>query len=258
MKNSFCVYIDESGDEGFKFLPNEQGSSRWLVLSALIFRKENDGEAVSTARKARELLNKEPKHPLHFRDLKHEQRVPLARLIGNTNARSVNVLIHKPSIPSPENFQQEKYSLYRYASRLLLERVSWFCRDHKKVGDGNGFAELIFSNRSAMSYEDLRSYLHKLKLEADKDVRIDWSAINPELVSAINHDQLAGLQLADAVATSIFYAVHKNQYGENEDRYLKLIGSKIYRHEKQIEGYGMKFWCDDKDEITRIIKAIQE
>lgn len=255
MTSSFCVYIDESGDEGFKFLPNEQGSSRWLVLSALIFRKENDLEAVATAKAARELLNKPAKHPLHFRELKHEQRVPLARLIGNTNARSVNVLIHKPSIPNPEVFQQEKYSLYRYASRLLLERVSWFCRDHRKAELGNGFAELIFSNRSAMSYEDLRSYLHKLKSDADKEVRVDWSVINPELVSAINHDQLAGLQLADAVATSVFYAVHKNQYGEHEDRYLKLISSKIYQRDGQLEGYGLKFWCDDKSEVTRVISA---
>lgn len=37
MTSSFRVYIDESGDEGFTFLPNEQGSSRWLVLSALVF-----------------------------------------------------------------------------------------------------------------------------------------------------------------------------------------------------------------------------
>ena len=31
--------IDESGDEGFTFLPNEQGSSRWLVFSALVIHK---------------------------------------------------------------------------------------------------------------------------------------------------------------------------------------------------------------------------
>jgi hypothetical protein len=36
MTTSFVAYIDESGDEGFKFLPNEQGSSRWFVLSALL------------------------------------------------------------------------------------------------------------------------------------------------------------------------------------------------------------------------------
>jgi hypothetical protein len=254
MSSSFRVYIDESGDEGFTFLPNEQGSSRWLVLSALVFRFEDDHLPVSLARQARELLKKPPKHPLHFRLLKHEQRVPLARMIGQAKARAVNVLIHKPSIPEPENFQQQKYSLYRYASRLLLERVSWLCRDHHKGGGGNGRAELIFSNRSAMSYDELRSYLHLLKLDAD--IRIDWSVIDPGLVKAVNHDQLAGLQLADALATSVFYAVHKNQYGEIEDRYLKLLAPIIYRHEKRADGYGMKFWCDEKAEIARVLAAL--
>lgn len=256
MTSSYRVYIDESGDEGFKFLPNEQGSSRWLVLSALVFRRENDLQTVGLAKQARELLKKPPKHPLHFRKLKHEQRVPLARLIGQAKARAVCVLVHKPSIPEPEIFQQQKYSLYRYACRLLLERVSWLCRDHHREGKGNGRAELIFSNRSAMSYDELRKYLHQLK--GDDTVRIVWNVVDPDLVRAINHDQLAGLQLADAVSTSVFYAVHKNQYNEVEESYLKLIAPIIYRHEGKIEGYGLKFWCEDKTEITRVLGTVKK
>lgn len=42
MTASFTVYIDESGDEGFVFHPDERGSSRWLVLSAAVFRKSNE------------------------------------------------------------------------------------------------------------------------------------------------------------------------------------------------------------------------
>lgn len=256
MSSGFRVYIDESGDEGFTFLPNEQGSSRWLVLSALVLRRENDLLAVELAKQARELLKKPPRHPLHFRELKHEQRVPFARMIGQAQARAVSVLIHKPSIPEPENFQQQKYSLYRYACRLLLERVSWLCRDHRRTGHGDGRADLIFSNRSAMSYDDLRTYLHQLKVDAGHDVRIDWNVIDPTLVRAVNHDQLAGLQLADALATSVFYAVHKNQYGEVEDRYLRLVAPIIYRREGKMEGYGMKFWCDDRNEIARVLEVI--
>lgn len=101
MPISYCVYIDESSDEGFTFLPNERGSSPWLVLSALVLRLENDMQTVATAREARALLNKPPKQPLHFCELKHEQRVPLARLVGQMQAKVVNVLIYKPSIPEP-------------------------------------------------------------------------------------------------------------------------------------------------------------
>jgi hypothetical protein len=258
MTASFVAYVDESGDEGFKFLPQEQGSSRWFVLSALVIRKENDLQVVQLARQARGLLKKDPKNPLHFRHLKHEQRVPLARLIGQAPVRTVSVLVHKPSIQEPEVFQQQAYALYRYATRLLVERVSWLCRDHR-TGQGDGTVEMVFSNRSAMSYDDLRGYLQNLKAgEVDKDVRVDWSVIDPQRIRAVNHEQLAGLQLADAVASGVFFAVHLNPYGEMEDRYLRLLARTIYRCDGRADGYGLKFWCEDKAEIARILQAAQE
>lgn len=259
MTVSFVAYVDESGDEGFKFLPQEQGSSRWFVLSALVIRKANDLQVVQLARQARELLRKDPKKPLHFRELKHEQRVPLARLIGQSPVRTVSVLVHKPSIREAEVFQQQAYALYRYATRLLVERVSWLCRDHRRAGEGNGAVDMVFSNRSAMSYDQLRQYLHKLKGgEAGSDVRVDWNVVDPLRIHAVNHEQLAGLQLADAVASGVFFAVHRNRYGEVEDRYLRLMARTIYRHRGQPEGYGLKFWCgEDRDEITRVLQAVE-
>ncbi len=259
MTASFVAYVDESGDEGFKFLPNEQGSSRWFVLSALVVRKENDLQVVQLARQAREILKKEPKKPLHFRELRHEQRVPLARLIGSAPVRTVNVLVHKPSIPEPEIFQHQAYALYRYATRLLVERVSWLCRDAKRTGRGTGAVEMVFSNRSAMSYDDLRGYLLKLRDDgAERDVRVDWGVIDPLKIRAINHDQLAGLQLADAVASGVFFSVHRNPYGEVEDRYLRLLAKTVYRNREKTEGYGLKFWCQDAAEIQRLVQAVDE
>jgi hypothetical protein len=229
-------------------------SSRWFVLSALVIRKENDLQLVQLARQARELLNKPPKHTLHFRDLRHEQRVPLARLLGAAPVRTVSVLIHKPSIAEPEVYQQQGHKLYRYASRLLLERVSWLCRDNRRTGVGDGRVELVFSNRSAMSYDDLRGYLGRLREDASART-VEWEVIDPALLKAVNHDQLAGLQLADAVASGVFYAVHRSVYGEVEDRYLRLLAPTIFRRERRLEGYGLKFWCADGDEVRRVLEA---
>jgi len=109
-----------------------------------------------------------------------------------------------------------------------------------------------------MSYEDLRHYLAQLRLDTDrKDIRIDWNVIDPAHVKAVNHDQLAGLQLADAVATSAYYAVTPNLYGDIEDRYLRLIAPTIYRHEQRVEGYGLKFWCDERAAIDRVLAALK-
>ncbi len=65
-----------------------------------------------------------------------------------------------------------------------------------------------------------------------------------------NHDQKAGLQIADAVASGIYFAVNLNPYGEAEDRYLKLLAPTRYRHKKTVMGYGLKFWPEDFDTLS--------
>ena len=246
----FKVYIDESGDEGFVFRPDGAGSSRWLVLSAIVIRKERDMALVRLLSDMRQMLGKPPKQQLHFSDLRHEQRVPYIRKLSVVPLRTVSVIIHKPSIRDPEKFQAEKFLLYRYATRLLLERVSWLCRDHADPAKGGASAEVIFSNRSIMSYEDLRDYLLLLKDQSDPmDVRIDWNAIDPQRVLAVNHDKLAGLQAADAVASSLFYAVQPNRFGEAEDKYASLLRPTYYRHKQTTIGYGLKFWPEDLQKL---------
>ena len=242
---SFRVYVDESGDEGFVFKPNGAGSSRWLVLSAVVTRRENDLLVVKLMDEIRGLLGRQPRKELHFVKLGHAQRVPYARAIGKAQLRTVSVLIHKPSIHDPETFQAQKHQLYRYACRLLLERVSWLCRDHRINGVGDGRAEIVFSNRGQMSYDDLRSYLCKLRDVGGGGVNIEWSVVDPVAIRSVQHSQLAGLQVADAVASSVFAAVNPNQFGDTEARYLLDLLPNCYRHEKKLLGYGLKFWPND-------------
>lgn len=249
---SFRAYIDESGDEGFQFRPDGSGSSRWFVISALVMRLKNDAQVVSCLKDTRKLLDKPPKHPLHFVDLKHEQRVPYARKVGELSARTVSVLIYKPSIQEPEKFQNTKYLLYRYATRLLLERVSWLCRDHRIEGEGDGSCDIIFSNRSNMSYEEIQDYLTHLMEQSGplpQEVQIDASVIRPKQIRAVEHSKLAGLQAADAVASSIHFAVKRNRYGESEPSYSRLLTKTFYRHRGSLDGYGIKLWPDSLTDV---------
>lgn len=248
MKSSFVAYVDESGDEGFVFNADGTGSSRWFVVSAAVIRQTNDLQMVSCLKEVRAVLNKEPKTPLHFVDLKHEQRVPYIRRVGELPIRTVNVLVYKPLISEPEKFQNMKYLLYRYATRLLLERVSWLCRDHRKPEEGDGFCEVIFSNRSNMSYDDIRDYLRLLLKQSEANpsqVQIDHTVIDPDRIRAVEHSKLAGLQVADAVASGFHFALKVNRYGETETGYLPHLKKTIYRHKAVPLGYGLKFWPED-------------
>ncbi|MBL9181275.1 MAG: DUF3800 domain-containing protein [Verrucomicrobiaceae bacterium] len=248
MKPSFITYIDESGDEGFVFNPDGTGSSRWFVLSAAVIRQSNDLQMVSCLAEVRQVLKKAPLAPLHFVDLRHEQRVPYIRRVGGLPMRTVSVLVYKPAITEPEKFQNTKYLLYRYATRMLLERVSWLCRDQRREGEGDGFTEVIFSNRSNMSYDDIKDYLRlllKQSTENPQQVQLDATVIDPDRIQSVEHSKLAGLQVADAVASGIHFALKVNWYGETENAYLPHLKKTLYRHEGKLTGYGLKWWPED-------------
>jgi len=252
MSGSFVVYIDESGDEGFVFRePEGQGSSHWFVLSAVITRAECDLETVKLVDQVRHDLARQGRAPLHFRKLKHEHRVPYIARIAKARLRTVTVLVHKPSLHEPEKFQQ-RYRLYFYASRYLLERVSWFCRDNRSSNDpGDGSAKVVFSNRAGMSYAELREYILTLKEGTSFfGVRIDWDVIRPDQIRACNHDKLMGLQIADAVASGFFYGVQSTRQGFTESRYAEMLQPVVYRHRTQYLGYGLKLWPRDVRELS--------
>jgi hypothetical protein len=239
MGESFIVYIDESGDEGFSF---NKGSSNWFILSAVVTHKTSDLEVVKLVDQVKALLKwQSPKKPLHFRDLKHHQRIPFVDHIAKSDLRTVSILVHKPSIREPETFHT-RYRLYFYAVRLLFERVSWYCRDHRVPNDsGDGSARIIFSNRAGMSYEEMVDYMEILK-QSPREVRIEWDVINTTQIEAYTAGRRMGLQIADAVASSFFYGLEPSEYGYIEERYARMLKPVVYSRKGKYQGYGLKVW----------------
>ena len=46
----------------------------------------------------------------------------------------------------------------------------------------------------------------------------------------MEHSKLAGLQVADAIASGVHFALKKNLYGETEASYLPHLKATLYRH----------------------------
>lgn len=143
--------------------------------------------------------------------------------------------------------------LYFYAVRLLVERISWYCRDHQRKDDpGDGSVELVFSNRSSMDYGALKEYLKYLEDNAIAlNYRVTVGIIRPEQLLTFTSGKRMGLQLADAVASSHFYAVETNQYGFFEDSYARLLLPRAYRYQGQLWGYGIKVMPRETEEKRR-------
>lgn len=250
MRTTFIAYIDESGDEGFSF---ENGASDRFVLSAAVVRSDKDLNLVALTNGVKNVLGKPIKKPLHFRDLKHEHRVLYTNRIAAASLRTVSILVHKPSINSPEAFN-ERWRLYFYAVRLLCERISWYCRDHKKPKDnGDATVQLVFSNRSTMSYKEMGDYLNllqRMSMTLSDEIRVDWAAVDPNKIQTFTAGKRAGLQVADAVASSFYYAVQLSHLGFNEDRYARLLKPVVYRHRGPSQGYGVKFFPIAADKLV--------
>ena len=235
----FVTYIDESGDEGFVFNPDGSGSSRWFVLSAVVTRRTNDLQMVECLRDARKVLGKAPKTPLHFAELKHEQRVPYIRRVGDLDIRTIHIAVYKPAIGKSATFQGNKHRLYFYMTRFLVERLCLLINRSFRTPLGqNRATEIIFSDRSSMSYDEVRSYLRRLiDITADDsdDVRVDGSVIDPTNVRSVQHSQLAGLQVADAVATGVHFALKLNRYGRPRTLIFRTS-------QKRSTGRTARFW----------------
>jgi len=245
MTASFRAYIDEAGDEGFKFrkVLSEQSSSDWFVLSAFITRKSRDLETVKVIDKVRQEFQLHPRKHVHWKDLKHPQKIRYSQMIAGLQARAIAICVHKPSLLEPETFQ-ERYRLYFYGVRFLLERISWLARDNhnaEKHG-GDGSVEIVFSNRQGMSYEEMKDYFRVLKKKQDSgtNVEIDFSIIRIDEISTMAPCKSMGLQLADAVAGATFNALERDRYGNTEPRYFETVAPVVYRHKGSLSGYGLK------------------
>jgi hypothetical protein len=242
---SFRAYIDESGDEGFKFRnsDDEQASSDWFVLAAFITRKKTDIETVKVIDQVRSELNFHPRKHVHWKKFKHSQKVRYAQIIAGLQTRIIGICVHKPSLLEPEKFRQ-RYRLYFYAVRYLVERISWLARDRHNPGKwgGNGTTELLFSNRQGMSYDEMREYLRLLERQKDtgKDIRIEFDRIPIEKLKTQTPGRSMGLQLADAAAGIFFNALERDNFGNTEPRYLNIISPVLYRNKTIVKGNGFK------------------
>ena len=203
---SYYAYIDEAGDEGFNFTKGR--TRKWFIVSAVITRKENDLDVLkSIVHTTRANFKMSSTQEIHFRRLPHEKKkVYLMTIASTPGIRAICVAIHKPALNSLA-FQHNNV-LYFYACRLLLERISWFCRDHydKEKCVGQGYPLLVFSKRKNMSYDDI------IKNE---------------------------LKIMDTSACAL---CKQNEYGNTEPAYFEMLTPILYKYNGKLEGYGLKYY----------------
>jgi hypothetical protein len=249
MGEHFSVYIDESGDDGFgKFRSTGQpGQSHWLTLGAVIVTPETDRELVTWRDAVMASLGRTRKRTLHFADLNHEQRVGTCALLSDKQFGVICCLANKVALhESPTGHSlRAKNQLYKYQLRLLLERVSQACR-RKCQGLGRSAipARLVFSRRGGMDYDDFIAYMQHLRLvqqEGGSRYPVDWNFLDLDATEVRSHNELAGLQIADCVASAFQKAVEPDMFGNTENRYARILEPRVIRSRNGLKlNFGVK------------------
>jgi hypothetical protein len=120
-------------------------------------------------------------------------------------------------------------AMYNYAIRRLLERVTWFVRDH------GGETTITFAHIKRFPYAKLRDYLSILQLQPTEIV---WDRIKSTKIDQPSRVKL--LQVADLSAGCLYSAVNPDDYGDYEHSYLLELAPRIYiRGSGRVVSYGM-------------------
>ena len=229
-KFDFIAYIDEAGDEGFGrlLLPDPGRQSRWFILGAAIVSGANDTKLPSWRDAILDRFPRKQKREIHFRDLKHEQKVVVAQELSNLPIKACLTFSNKITLCGTRwaEIYKRPGHLYNYMTRWLLERVTAYCARETQDLDRPGRLKVVFSRRESTDYQSMMDYMHLMRdgREVIRPVRsINWRVFDPADIAVENHSVRAGLQIADAFTSAYFNAVEPNGYGNTERAYAELL-----------------------------------
>lgn len=215
----YILYIDEAGDDGLKRVKpmDVDGSSEWLCIGALLIRREFEDFVVDWVREIRRDINALQSPALHYRRLSDTKKRRACIMVASRPCRFFAVLSNKKNMRGHVNERAAKRGgkqwYYNYCVRLLMERATdYVLRDSVKRYGEPRCVKVIFSLRGGHSYGQTKAYWEILKAQAAGGTtylqkrEIAYQVLRFNLVEYVPHQQIAGLQLADIVASAFFQA----------------------------------------------------
>lgn len=127
------VFIDESGDPGFKV---EKGSSPVFVLSMVIFDTQDDAHAATAAIKAA-MVAERVRSEWKFNKCDNDRRDAFFEAIAGLRFQTRAVVVKKARIYS-HNLRTKPRQFYSYFTRMMMQHDGGALQDAKVVIDGSG------------------------------------------------------------------------------------------------------------------------
>lgn len=259
----YILYIDEAGDDGLTRVKpiDADGASEWLCISGFLISRNYEGQVVEWVRDIREDIAARQGPALHFRTLSPTKKARACAIMSGLPVRAFAVCSHKPNMKGHRNeraaARHGKQWFYNYCVRLLMERVTDIClRSSQKRFDGEVRPiRVVFSQRGGHSYGQTKAYWEILKAQAsggstflDKRV-IRHQTLRFGLVEYVPHTQVAGLQLADVIASAFYQAVDANS-SRWTTSYAIALAPIMARERGVVADFGLVMQPTRSDEIT--------
>lgn len=159
-----------------------------------------------------------------------------------------HVALHKPSIEGASMSGAASVE-YSYLFKLILERISWFARQrHHPLDPHQSSCRLVFSERSELSYDDIKRYLWWLRIGGGThNCSVDWRFIDTSDVDSLPHENETAIHLADIAASACGRALER-YYAVPDDRFLRNLGPTIYRNWRGL-AHGLKIFPRQAEEM---------
>ncbi len=196
------VFVDESGDTGFKF---EKQSSRYFVVALVIFEDE-EKEAIASRRihaLRQELLS--PNIEFHFAKNKDATRKAFFTAAKDMDFKAFVFLVDKTRLSQSEF--KDRDAFYQFICGAALERAKHLLQD----------AQVIFDDSGG----------EKFKKELASHLRRRINADNVKHIKSVGTGRSAGtsqesnlIQLADMVCGAVYRSL---QGGEDAESYRNMV-----------------------------------
>jgi hypothetical protein len=261
----YIAYIDESGDTGLNGVRpmKPTGSSEWFVMGAALFSAKNEALIPGWTKDMLDGIKSRQRAALHFTDIKDEnKKASVCQSIAKLPARYFAVCSNKKNMQNYKNpFAARKSEqligtpagwnynwFYYWISRVLLEKVTDYVmrRSMRKHGAARQL-RVIFSANDGLKYDELSFYYDLLKMHDAMDTqflrydRVTWDVLAKDNLFAFPHETRAGLQVADAIASSFFLACDKYHTGGPNPRFARLLRPRMTMRATGVyAGYGVK------------------
>lgn len=250
--NHFVLYVDEAGDPGLNRVRplDENGSSEWFVLAGFLTRAHYEAEVVEWVKTIRQDIAVRQRADLHYRHLSPTKRRRACELVSKLPARSFVVASNRKNMRRYQNERaaraKSKQWFYNWCTRYLLERVSERCRlqSIKETGE-TAPLRVVFSERGGHDYDHTADYFERLRTHAKTGwTWLDKKTICPATIETKHfttrqHKKVAGLQLADVVASAFYQAVDTHGPGRWSTEYAEILLPAMAKQNGVIADFGL-------------------